>query len=441
MASAPLPEGPGLLLCAGHEFFVAEAAREVRRAFEEAGAEIERLDEAEVPAKLASALTAGSLFSDRRLVEADLSLLFGRQAPAELWEEALAAWNKGTPAGRRETFRKVRTLLVSLRVADGSPEEQAAAAAKKLGAGADAAILSEIVREMPESKLDAASARDAVLRHLARGDSRTFLLGLAVDPPREAELFSAFRAGGLVREVPREGEERRELMDLAKRFGRERGVVFEPGFVEALLNRTEASPRLFASELEKLVEFAKPGAALSAADVADMVEDRRAEDIYAFTDLIGRRRLREALEQLSRMLSGRPVAFGERLIDSNDPARVILATLTTEVRRMLIARFRAAETGVRLSAGLSPRTYEASVHPRLSAAPAPGLPSAMPGKPYLWFKVCERASSFSAEELSRALRLCARADAASKDSAALSDILPWLVAEICSPPAGAVSRN
>ena len=86
-------EPPAAILVHGaHEFFVEEAADEIRESLGFSEDEIERIPEESLAARLPDALSTGSLFSSRRLIEADLSTLFGRAAPAALLEEAVVAW-------------------------------------------------------------------------------------------------------------------------------------------------------------------------------------------------------------------------------------------------------------------------------------------------------------------------------------------------------------
>src|ERR1051325_6023885 len=101
MAKATDPP-TAILVHGAHEFFVEEAAEEIRAGLGFSEDEIDRISDEAVASRLPEALSSGSLFSSRRLVEADLSALFGRETPVSLLEEAAAAWQKESPAGRRE---------------------------------------------------------------------------------------------------------------------------------------------------------------------------------------------------------------------------------------------------------------------------------------------------------------------------------------------------
>jgi hypothetical protein len=98
--------------------------------------------------------------------------------------------------------------------------------------------------------------------------------------------------------------------------------------------------------------------------------------------------------------------------------------LVGEVRRLLVVRARCDETRTKINPVGYP-AYQAGVHPRLAG----GTPL-MEGNPFVWYKAYQRAARFSGKELVAALRLCAAADAAMKDSASLEDTIAALVSGI-----------
>jgi hypothetical protein len=90
-----------------------------------------------------------------------------------------------------------------------------------------------------------------------------------------------------------------------------------------------------------------------------------------------------------------------------------------------VVRARCEETRTRINPGLAYGAYQTGVHPRLSAGTA-----LLEGSPFLWYKAYQRAGRFTLPELVRALRRCADADAATKDSASIEDTIALLVSEI-----------
>jgi len=414
-----------ILVAGGHEFFVDEAAEEIRAGLEFSDDEIEKIPEEALAARLPDALASGSLFSSRRLVEADLSTLFGRSSPGTLLDDAVAAWEKDSPAGRREAFKNARALLSALQLDNESPEESAATAVKKVRRGELREVLTEILRQMPGGG-SSNEAAGAVFAHLRGGVAGTVLLARAVDPPKTSTLYKAFEAYGQVRIVAAdENEHARLLSRRAQKLAAEKHIAIEPAAIDRLLARTDGDPRLFASELDKILEWVGDEGKLQTRDVEALVEDRRAEDVYAFFDAFGSRDRTETMRRLERVLSGRALRTGEREIKGDEPLRAFFGMLVADIRRLLIVRARCDETGTKINPALGYPAYQSGVHPRLCAETP-----LLEGSPYLWYKAYQRAGRFTRNELVSALRRCAEADAATKDSASLEDTIAVLVAEI-----------
>lgn len=429
---ASLEAEKAILVVGDHEFFVEEAAEEIRREFREASFEVERVSDESLASLLPEALSTGSLFAPRRLVEADLTPLFGRIAPGRLVEEAVEAWRKNSPAGRREAFRKVRELLASVPSAGDSPAEIAAAAARKTRKPDCLEALTEILQEMPESRANPAAAVEAVLAHLQRGLEGTVLLARAVDPVRTTPLYEAFRKHGHIRDVGSEEKQRPlRLASRARKLAAERKIQIEPAAVERLLRSTDAEPRPFASELEKLLDWAAEGGRVTERDVAAIVDDRHSEDIFAFFESFGERRRNDSLRVLSAILSGQPLRAGDREFTGDDPLRAFFGLLVKEIRRLCLIRARGEDSAWKMDPAISFGTYQARVHPKL-AAPVPpfGEPLAGEGHPYGWYKSYQRSCRFRLSELTAALIRCSEADAAMKDSAPAEDVLTQLVSSI-----------
>ncbi|HET9795319.1 MAG TPA: hypothetical protein VFS34_12750 [Thermoanaerobaculia bacterium] len=416
-----------ILVCGPHEFFVDEAAEEARGEFGFTEDEIERIPEEALAARLPDALASGSLFSSRRLVEADLSALFGRDAPGALAEEAAAAWQKESAAGRREAFKKARALLAALQIENESPEDTAAAAVKKMRKPELRETLEEIFRELPGGGASGNAAAAAVIAHLEGGGvPGTVLLARAVDPPRTSALYKAFDAHGSVRIAGGDDNENaRLLVARARKLAAQKNVTIEPASIDRLRARTADDPRLFASELEKLLEWAGENGKIVPRDVEALVEDRRAEDVYAFFDALGARDRAETMRRLEGILSGRALRTGEREIKGDEPLRAFFGMLAAEIRRLLVVRARCEETRTRINPALAYGGYQTGVHPRLSSGT-----TLLEGSPFLWYKAYQRAARFPLPDLVRALRRCADADAATKDSASLEDTIALLVSEI-----------
>src|ERR1700720_3375535 len=96
---------PSVVLITGDvEFFVEEAAAQAADKLAAEGAEVLKFDDETPVETVSDALLNRSLFSPRRLVRFDVSRLLGTETPGKLLLAAAEAWEKGTPAGKREAF-------------------------------------------------------------------------------------------------------------------------------------------------------------------------------------------------------------------------------------------------------------------------------------------------------------------------------------------------
>jgi DNA polymerase III delta subunit len=432
---------PGILVSGDVEFFVEEAADRVRKALAEPETEILRFED-DAPAEAVSdALLNRSLFAARRVVELDVSRLLGTDSPGSLVVRALEAWERGGAAGRREAFRQVRAVLAALELpGGGDPSETAEAAAKKTRKKDAAAVLAEILKELPEEKSGGPAILKAALRALlARGPGNdgTVALLRAVAPPAGVDLMQEIVARGLVLEASVGEDPAPALRRLAADKAREREVSFDSGAIERLLHRTDGDAAAFAAELEKLLAWAGKGGRVRVADVESNVEDDASEDVYQFFDAIGRRDANEALSRLERLFDGREVRQGDRPIEMIEDIwpQQLLALITGEIRRMLLLRSRLEEGPGGFDAGMSYPTFQARVLPRLQAAVPPFGRSPFEGrgggpKPYALYKASQRASRYSTRELARALSRAAEVDVRLKTSAPVLETLSVYVGRL-----------
>lgn len=434
-------EAPSAVLVVGDvEFFVEEAAGKAREILGGGDAEVLRFDDDAPPEAVSDALLNRSLFSPRRIVELDISRLLGTETPGRLLTQALAAWEKGGPAGRREAFKHARALLSALDLpSDGGPEETAEAAGKRLRKKDEAELLAEILRDMPEGK----SGGDALLKSALRGlvgrgeNDGTVALLTAIAPPAGVDLVKEIADKGLVLETSVGDATEEALRRLAAARAKEREVVMEPAAVARLLTLTDARPPQFASELDKLLEWAGKGGRIRAADIEANVEDEASEDVYGLYDAIGRRDAGDALARLERLLSGRDVRAGDREvpIDEMWPVR-FFGMLSSEIRRMLLIRARLEESGQSsVDSSMSYQAFQARVLPKLMAPAVPFGRSPFETErggahPFALFSAARRSSRFTAAELARALARAADVDVALKTSAPPLETLSAYLGEL-----------
>jgi DNA polymerase III delta subunit len=440
----PFADAPAAILITGDvEFFVEEAVTRAREALGDADTEVLVFDD-DAPAEAVSdALLNRSLFSPRRLVQLDVSRVVGTDKPADLLDAAIEAWEKGTPAGRREAFRAARALLAALDLpSSGSPDENAEAAARKTRRKDEAPLLAEILKELPPESAGAGAVLKAALRAvLAREhNDGTVALLTAVKPPSGVDLIKEIEKKGLILEASVGDEPEPALRRLANARAKEREVVLEPAAVERLLKRTDSKAASFASELEKLLEWAGKGGRIRAADVDTNVQDEASEDIYEFFEAIGRREAKDALARLERLFEeGREVSAGDLAVETDRdwPAK-FLGMLTAEVRRMLLIRSRLDESGGPggFDAQMSYSTFQARLLPRLMAPATPfgrspfETAQGRPVHPFALYRAAQRSSRYTAPQLARALARAAEVDVKLKDSAPILETLTAYVGEL-----------
>ena len=434
-------DAPATILIVGDvEFFVEEAAAAARAALSDPETEVLTFED-EAPAEAVSdALLNRSLFSPRRLVQLDISRLLGTESPGRLLTQAVEAWDKGTPAGRREAFKQARALLAALDLpSSGDPVENAEAAAKKVRRKEEGELLAEILKELPEEAPGGAAVLKSALRAVVarEGNDGTVALLTAIAPPPGVDLVKEIEKRGLVLEASVGKDAQAALRRLASARAKEREVVLEPAAIERLLSRTDFRPPQFASELEKLLEWAGKGGRIRAADVEANVQDEASEDLYAFFEAVGRRDAGDALSRLERLFSGREVRAGDRAIETEDSwPNKFLGMLSGEVRRMLLIRARLEEAGPgAFDASMSYSTFQARVLPRLMAPATPFGRSPFESAggaahPFALYRAAQRSSRFTAPQLARALARTAEVDVKLKDSAPVLETFTAYVGDL-----------
>jgi hypothetical protein len=246
----------------------------------------------------------------------------------------------------------------------------------------------------------------------------------AASPPKGADLLAEVGRKGLlieVRIVVKREEIDAALGRLALARAKQHDVRIDPEAVARLRARTDSQPALFASELDKLLDWAGEGGQIRAADVGEQVVDESSEDVFGFFEALGRRDAGEALARLERLFSGREIRAGKRSFDPEDGwPQIFLGMLTDEIRRMLLVRSRLAEAGApRFDPQMYFPAYQSRVAPYLDEPLPPFGKSPFGGRAsgYPFYKAAARSSRFTAPELARALSRAADVDVKLKSSA------------------------
>jgi len=430
---------PSVVLITGDdEFFIEEAEGHAAEKLGADGAEVLKFDD-EAPAEtISDALLNRSLFSPRRLVRFDITRLLGTEAPGKLLVQAVEAWEKKTPASKREAFRRVRALLSALDIPASGPAEEVAESAAKRSRKKDLApVLAEIVSELPQEKGGPAVLTAALRLFIDRGNDGTVALVTATAPPPGVDLLAEIEKKGLVLEASVGKESGAALSRLARARAKEREVSLDSDAIARLLVATDEAPGLFASELDKLLEWAGAGGRIRASDVRENVEDEASEDVYAFFEILGRRDAGESLTRLERMLTpGRSIYRGDQLIDTEEywPVR-FFGMLADEVRKMLLVRSRFEEAGAHFDASMSYPTFQARLVPLLTEpivpfGVSPFANAAGQVSAYAWYKAAQRAARYTTRELAAALARAADVDVRLKSSSPPLETISLYVGEL-----------
>lgn len=157
------------------------------------------------------------------------------------------------------------------------------------------------------------------------------LLLSAVQVDRRSRIFKRFEAVGaafdLALERDRTGKvSRATLLEIIGERLRQAGKTLDYRAQETLLTRAGDDLRSVRQELEKLFLFVGDRSTISVQDVENVIIDQGEAWIFDLTHALGDRDATAALAHLARLLS------------QGEAALKILATLTSEIRRLLRAR-------------------------------------------------------------------------------------------------------
>jgi DNA polymerase-3 subunit delta len=157
------------------------------------------------------------------------------------------------------------------------------------------------------------------------------LLLTAVQVDRRSRIYKRFEDAGAVFDLALERDKsgkvsRDTLLEIIGRRLRQAGKTLDYRAQEMLLARTSDDLRTVQQEIEKLLLFVGDHRAISEQDVENIVIDQGDAWIFDFTRALGDRNAAAALGYLARLLA------------QGEAALRILATLTSEIRRLLRAR-------------------------------------------------------------------------------------------------------
>jgi DNA polymerase III subunit delta len=246
------------------------------------------------------------------------------------------------------------------------------------------------------------------------------LLLTAVQVDRRSRIYKRFEAVGAAFDLTLERDKtgkvsRSAFLEMVGERLRPAGKTLDYRAQEMLLTRTSDDLRSLQQELEKLLLFVGDRSMIAAQDVESVIVDRGEAWIFDLTRALGDRDAKAALSNLARLLA------------QGEAALKILATLTSEIRRLLRARQLLATHLAKLwRRGMSYQQFQQIVlrdqGPLLTR------------NPYADYMCFQRAERFSLAELESCMQALFAADYRLKSggtSAAL--VLERVVLGLCMP--------
>jgi len=182
-----------------------------------------------------------------------------------------------------------------------------------------------------------------------------------------------------------------------RRALQQRGKDIQQEALDALIQGVGPSPRLLATEVEKLCTYVGQQPHIALTDVHAVCARNKTARAFALGDALGERRLPELLRRLDEEL------WGVRL-DSDKSEIGLLYGLITKVRAMLLAKALVRAGWVSAGADYSQFTRE------LRRVPADQLPTErrfnpLAFSPYMLYRALQHARHYTAAELTEAMNV------------------------------------
>ena len=424
-------KGPGLLLLSGDDLQVKEAAKAILDMLvpeDQRGFNFEPFDGRSVPwDQIEASMMTPPFFPGRKLIWIENApYFFSREQKSELGEKVLQLWGEGN---KDDAAR----LLIDLLVVEGWTQPQwdrldsASSASVEVlleaNSAQDRAQVEALIAYCKTRPLDLEKRKGAEDHRLFEVIDRgvpewAFLLLSAVQVDRRTRLYKKFEEVGAVLhfglERDRTGKVSREqLLEFVNDRLRAAHKTLDAQARETLLMRCGSDLRTLDQEVNKLVLYAGDRAAIRAQDVAEIFTDQGQGWIFDLTRAIADRDALGGLTELSRLLS-----------QGEHPLK-LLATIASEVRRLLIAR-QLLETDLRgrWKRGMTYQQFQQSV-----LRQGPPLLNRNPYADYLCF---QRADYFPLRALRSAMERIYDADLSLKSNASMQRlVMERLVVAMC----------
>jgi len=271
-------------------------------------------------------------------------------------------------------------------------------------------------------------------------DSSVLILTLLGSVDKRSKLFKAIgKAGETVDLTPQRAGYRRSLEEdqiyqMVKRKLQESGKSITNSAYLSLQNKAGDDTRLIFEELEKLITFVGDKQQISEEDIDRLVSRSSFDNIFALTNAIAKRDLRQSLKSLSSNLqSGLP------------PIR-IHGMITRQIRLLLQAKLLIQQQEARRYLSSRDRAKFAEEYRKIPTEIAAQLPDKLnllkQRHPYPAFLTFRNVINYTEEELVSAMERLLEADIQLKSSQSTPQIiLEQLVVDLCGKRRRVVSRE
>ena len=433
---------PPLLLLHGDDFQVHAARQAIldllvppeKRAFN-----LEQFDGRSSPwDQIRAALMTPPFFAGKKIVFVENAPYFlSREQKGELGERVLELWR----GGKKEESAK---LFLDLLFVEGWSQEQwetlkvasAPAAIAKLLAGDDKAT-----REEAEGLLSFCHGRGMSLSRRSEGEGHSLmefieqglppwdvLLMVAPHVDRRTRLYKKFLEKGAVLDLDLKRDKsgrisRESLAEYVDRRLREAGKKIEPDAREMILLRAGEELWAVHQELEKLLLYVGEGPWIRVRDVEEVFLDQGEAWIFDLTNAIAGRDSLLALEHFARMSS------------QGDHPLKLLATIASEVRRLLTARHL-------IEGEMRGRWDKKMTYPQFQASVLSHGSPLVTRSPYGNYMSFQKAENFTTQELLLYLDRVYQTDLRLKSSGSSPRIaMERLILEMCRPSQAMQNEN
>jgi DNA polymerase-3 subunit delta len=200
------------------------------------------------------------------------------------------------------------------------------------------------------------------------------------------------------------------------------GKKIEPGALSLLLERTGFNLWALKTQLEKIISFVGKDSLVTLVQIEGMCDQFREEALYELNNAVTGRDCETALQVLNRLL------------DQNYHPLQVIASLATEVRRLLLAReFIEEHLRGSLDPSISYGRFQKTVLPIVKENTEKGSPLGSM-HPFALHKALVRSGAYQTAELINVLQHLFRADLTLKSSGiAERAVMESLIIKLCQP--------